>query len=46
MSIQQMRTALKERYYWGLGWCSKVDKMSDAQVIAIYKRMLQEGEIK
>ena len=46
MSVQQMREKLKERYHWSFTWSTKVDGMPDAQVIAIYNRMLQGGEIK
>ena len=45
MSVQQMRDKLKERYHWSMSWSLKVDDMSDAQVIAVYYRLLRKGEI-
>lgn len=38
MNIEQMRARLLEQYP-GPGWKMKVERMSDAQVIAVYKRI-------
>ena len=38
MSVDAMRDFLRGRY--GASWMSKVDKMSDAQVIAVYHRII------
>ena len=52
MSINCMRDALKNapKYNYNstahMTWCSKVDKMPDKQVIAVYYRMLRGGELK
>ena len=47
MSVVQMRTALKERtkYRHSPKWIDRVNKMSDRQIMAIYFRMLREGEL-
>lgn len=48
MSVVQMRTILKERtkYKNSPKWWTKVDSMSDQQVIAVYCRMSKAGELK
>lgn len=38
------RKALKTLY--GKSWAAKVDKMSDMQVLAIYRKFRSEGKIK
>lgn len=38
MDVEQMRASILYQYP-GLGWQMKVKKMSDTQVIAIYKRI-------
>lgn len=48
MSVDQMRAALKIRtkYANSPNWNRKVNAMSEAQVTAIYFRMLRAGELK
>ena len=43
ISIEQMRGRLKTLYKGAYRWISKVDKMSDMQVYAVYMRMLETG---
>lgn len=45
MDVQQMRLRLKKEYS-SEQWQKKVDKMSDSQVIAIFKRLTNKGQIK
>lgn len=45
MTIEQMRAEIIKTYP-SLTWTEKVNKMTDAQVIAIYKRFLADGKIK
>lgn len=44
MSIEQMRKAIKEAYP-GADWPSKVDKMSDRQVFAVYDRLRTDKKL-
>ena len=37
MSIEQMRAKLRQAYGGSAAWVAKVDRMSDGQVIAVYK---------
>lgn len=52
MSIVQMRSILKKvpKYNYTekarFTWATKVDRMSDKQVMAIYLRMLRGGELR
>lgn len=46
MSIDQMRAILKCQYKGAYKWVNRVNKMSDAQVIAIYHRMLYAHKLK
>lgn len=46
MSIEQMRAVLKKQYNGAYGWVSRVNQMSDAQVMAIYYRMLEAHQLK
>ena len=43
ISIEQMRGRLKTLYNGAYRWISKVNKMSDMQVYALYMRMLETG---
>lgn len=45
MNVEAMRAALKDLYR-GVGWVKKVNRMPDAQVIAIYFRKYTEGKIR
>lgn len=45
MSIEQMR-AILGRVYISQFWKSKVSKMSDNQVYAVYMRFLESGKLK
>jgi len=40
------RTAIASAYPNSARWQEKVKKMSDAQVIAVYKRLLAEGKLR
>lgn len=44
MDQRQMRIELRK--FYGTQWASKVDKMSDKQVIALYLKFKKEGKIK
>ncbi len=44
VSDQYMREKLKEAYS-GKGWAEKVDRMSINQVLAIYRRFVEEKKI-
>lgn len=46
MSVETMRAVLKKQYGGSYKWVNRVDKMSEAQVIAIYRRMQGSGQIK
>ena len=46
MSVEVMRAVLKKQYNGAYKWVNRVNKMSDAQVIAVYKRMIGSGQIK
>lgn len=46
MSVDAMRAVLKTQYKGAYKWVNKVNKMPDAQVIAIYKRMQSRGQLK
>lgn len=45
MSIEQKRDILK-KVYIGANWSKKVDSMPDAQVHAMYMRLLNSGKLK
>lgn len=44
MTIFEMKQKLRELY--GRQWQERVDKMNDAQVIAIFKKFVANGKIK
>lgn len=46
MSVEAMRAVLKKQYNGAYKWVNRVNNMSDAQVIAVYKRMIGSGQIK
>ena len=46
MSVEVMRAVLKKQYNGAYKWVTRVNNMSDAQVIAVYKRMIGSGQIK
>ena len=46
MSVDAMRAVLKKQYNGVYKWVNRVNSMSDAQVIAVYKRMIGSGQIK
>lgn len=48
MNVSEMRKALVEdtKYSGAATWTRKVASMKDGQVIAIYNRMLNAGQIK
>lgn len=39
MSVEQMRDKLRKSYGGSAAWVAKVDRMSDGQVIAVYKSL-------
>ena len=44
MTIFEMKQKLRELY--GRQWQERVDNMSDAQVVAIFKKFVANGKIK
>lgn len=46
MSVEAMRAVLKKQYNGAYKWVNRVNNMSEAQVIAVYKRMQGSGQIK
>ena len=46
MSVDQMRAVLKRQYNGAYKWVNRVNRMSEAQVIAVYKRMQGSGQLK
>lgn len=44
MNINQKRARIRE--FYGEQWKRKVDKMTDAQVAAVFLKFLLEGKIK
>lgn len=46
MSVEQMRAVLKKQYNGAYTWVNRVNNMSEAQVIAVYKRMQGSGQLK
>ena len=46
MSVDAMRAVLKRQYNGAYKWVNRVNNMSEAQVIAVYKRMQGSGQLK
>ena len=46
MSVEAMRAVLKKQYNGAYKWVNRVNKMSEAQVIPVYKRMQGSGQLK
>lgn len=46
MSVNNMRVALKSLYNGAYRWVTKVNSMSDKQVVAVYYRMVGSGQLK
>ena len=46
MSVEAMRAVLKKQYNGAYKWVNRVNRMSEAQVIAVYKRMQGSGQLK
>ena len=46
MSVEAMRAVLKKQYNGAYKWVSRVNKMGEAQVIAVYRRMQGSGQLK
>ena len=46
MSVEAMRAVLKQQYNGAYKWVNRVNQMSEAQVIAVYKRMQGSGQLK
>lgn len=45
MSVAQMRAILCKQYHGAWKWVNRVSKMSDAQVLAVYHRMLDAKQL-
>ena len=46
MSVEAMRAVLKKQYNRAYKWVNRVNSMSDNQVVAVYYRMLNSGQLK
>lgn len=46
MSVDTMRGILKRQYRGAYKWITRVNNMSDSQVVAVYYRMLNSGQLK
>lgn len=46
MSVEAMRAVLKKQYNGAYKWITRVDSMSDGQVVAVYYRMLNSSQLK
>lgn len=46
MSVDTMRAILKRQYNGAYKWITRVNNMSDGQVIAVYYRMLNSGQLR
>ena len=46
MSVEAMRAVLKTQYGGAYKWVNRVNNMSDSQVVAVYYRMLNSGQLK
>lgn len=45
LTVDQMRAILKRQYKGAYKWINRVNKMHDAQIQAVYFRMLREGKL-
>ena len=46
MSVEAMRAVLKKQYNGAYKWVNRVNQMSEAQVIAVYRRMQGSGQLR
>ena len=46
MSVEAMRAVLKKQYNGAYKWVNRVNKMGEAKVIAVYRRMQGSGQLK
>ena len=46
MSVEAMRAVLRKQYNGAYKWVNRVNNMSEAQVIAVYKRMQGSRQLK
>ena len=46
MSVEAMRAVLRKQYNGAYKWITRVSSMSDNQVVAVYYRMLNSGQLK
>ena len=46
MSVEAMRAVLKKQYNGAYKWVNRVNNMGDGQVVAVYYRMLNSGQLK
>lgn len=44
MTVEQMRAKIA-KVYKSMSWATKVNMMSDIQVIAVYHRLLKQGRM-
>lgn len=46
MEVSYMRDVLKKQYNGAYKWVNRVNKMSNNQVMAVYFRMKESGQLK
>lgn len=46
MNVDNMRAVLRKQYNGAYKWVNRVNKMSEAQVVAVYMRMQSSGQLK
>lgn len=46
MSVEAMRAVLRKQYNGAYKWVNRVNNMGDSQVVAVYYRMLNSGQLK
>ena len=46
MSVEAMRAVLRKQYNGAYKWVNRVNNMGDGQVVAVYYRMLNSGQLK
>ena len=46
MSVETMRAVLRKQYDGAYKWVNRVNNMGDGQVVAVYYRMLNSGQLK
>lgn len=46
MSVEAMRAVLRKQYNGAYKWVNRVNNMGDGQIVAVYYRMLNSGQLK